>query len=309
MPGNEKRCQGVAELTSRAISKLPSRFSGRMLVAMAETESLLPLTTSLPPPLKWAGGKRWLLRHLLPLWRGESQRRLVEPFCGALAVTLGLVPERALLNDSNPHLISFFLWVKRGLRITLWMENDKELYYAHRKRFNELLRAGETNTAEAASLFYFLNRTAFNGLCRFNSDGEFNVPFGRYETINYVRDFSLYRALLANWDFTSVDFELMDLEDDDFLYADPPFDVQFTQYSSDPFRWEDQVRTAEWLARHKGPVVLSNQATERIVKLYEKLGFKLRFLEAPRRISCTGDRSPAKEVLALRNINTSTSSG
>jgi DNA adenine methylase len=78
--------------------------------------------------------------------------------------------------------------------------------------------------------------------------------------------------------------------------------VEFTQYSKEGFGWEDQVRAAEWLARHKGSVILSNQATGRIVSLYTKLGFRLRFLDAPRRISCTGDRTPAKEVVARRNI-------
>jgi len=62
------------------------------------------------------------------------------------------------------------------------------------------------------------------------------------------------------------------------------------------------VRLAEWLAEHPGPVVLSNQATPRIVRLYRSLGFTLRFLDAPRRISCTGDRKPAREVLAFRNL-------
>ena len=80
------------------------------------------------------------------------------------------------------------------------------------------------------------------------------------------------------------------------------YDIEFTQYSKDGFNWDDQVRTAEWLAKHPGPVVLSNQATKRIVKLYKSLGYELTKLDAPRRISCTGDRSVAKEVLALRNI-------
>ena len=62
------------------------------------------------------------------------------------------------------------------------------------------------------------------------------------------------------------------------------------------------MRAAEWLARHKGPVVLANQATPRIVALYRKLGFRLQFLAAPRMISCTGDRTPAREVLATRNL-------
>lgn len=260
------------------------------------------MVTPLAPPLKWAGGKRWLVPQFLPLWKPYSSRRLVEPFCGALAVTLSVVPERALLNDGNPHLIHFLAWLKKGLKTTLWMENDKELYYVHRQRFNDLLRGGQADTAEAAALFYYLNRTCFNGLCRFNSRGEFNVPFGRYKTINYVRDFAPYLRLFANWDFMSADFEAVPLEAGDFVYADPPFDVEFTQYAKEPFGWEEQVRTAEWLTRHKGPVVLSNQATNRIVALYKKLGFKLRFLDAPRRISCTGDRTPAREVLAVRNL-------
>ena len=78
--------------------------------------------------------------------------------------------------------------------------------------------------------------------------------------------------------------------------------MEFTQYSQDGFTWDDQVRTAEWLSQHKGPVVLSNLATPWIVKLYKSLGFRLRYLEAPRRISCNGDRTPAKEVLALNNF-------
>jgi len=65
---------------------------------------------------------------------------------------------------------------------------------------------------------------------------------------------------------------------------------------------EDQIRTAEWLARHSGPVVLSNQATPRIIRLYRKLGFSLKFLNAPRMISCNGDRTPAREVLAIKNF-------
>ncbi len=88
----------------------------------------------------------------------------------------------------------------------------------------------------------------------------------------------------------------------DFVYADPPYDVEFTKYAKDDFKWEDQVRLAEWLAEHPGPVILSNQATERIVKLYGDLGFDVRLLKAPRRIACNGDRTPAMEVLATRNI-------
>jgi DNA adenine methylase len=254
------------------------------------------------PPLKWAGGKRWQLPHLRKFWDRENHRRLVEPFCGGLAVALGLQPEQALLNDANPQLINFYEWLKRGLRISIEMANDAELFYEHRDRFNQLLRAGKGGTREAASLFYYLNRTGYNGLCRFNRSGEFNVPFGRYANINYRRSFVDYRPLFKTWEFSRAGFDQILLRPDDFVYADPPYDVVFTQYSKGGFSWDEQVRTAEWLAKHRGPVVLANQATPRIMKLYRGLGYKLVKLSAPRRISCTGDRTDAKEVLALRNL-------
>jgi DNA adenine methylase len=254
------------------------------------------------PPLKWAGGKRWQLLHLEPYWKSNENRRLVEPFCGGLAVTTGLMPKRALLNDINPHVVNFYDWVKRGLAISFPMENDAAKYYEARVRFNELLEKRKGKTAEAAGLFYYLNRTGYNGLCRFNSRGFFNVPFGRYANINYKKEFPECRAAFANWTFTNTDFEKMPIEDSDFIYADPPYDVEFTQYSKGGFDWDEQERAAEWLSKHKGPVILSNQATPRIVKLYRALKFDLQFLNAPRRISCTGDRTPAAEVLAVRNL-------
>jgi len=257
---------------------------------------------TLRPPLKWAGGKRWQVPHLRRLWHSHRSRRLVEPFCGCMAVTLGLSPLRALLNDANPHLVNFYRWLQQGLRIDLEMENDKRLFYRHRARFNELLAGGQSDTREAAGLFYYLNRTGYNGLCRFNKDGEFNVPFGQYARIRYVRDFELYRHALAACTFTNTDVEEVALEPDDFVYADPPYDVQFRQYARGGFSWNDQERTARRLAAHPGPVVLVNQATERIESLYRSLGYAIEFARAPRRISCTGDRAPAREIVATRNV-------
>ena len=254
------------------------------------------------PPLKWAGGKRWQVPHLLPSWKSHDRCRLVEPFCGGLAVALGLLPNRALLNDANPHLINFYRWLQKGLTTDLKMENNEQLFYRHRTRFNELVASGHEDTPEGAALFYYLNRTGFNGLCRFNSKGEFNVPFGRYARIGYTHDFSGYKGVLEDWTFTNGDFQALPLTRTDFVYADPPYDVEFTSYSKGGFSWDDQVRTAEWLSRHKGPVILVNQATPRIDALYRKLRYDVRFLDAPRRISCTGDRTPAQEILATRNL-------
>ncbi len=257
---------------------------------------------TLRPPLKWAGGKRWQLPHLRPLWAPHAHRRLVEPFCGGLAVALGLRPAHALLNDANPHLISFYRWLQRGLDSKLAMRNDEAVFYKCRARFNTLLARGRGNTSEAAALFYYLNRTGYNGLCRFNSRGEFNVPFGRYARIGYQTDFSAYREAFADWTFTTGDVESIALERQDFVYADPPYNVEFTHYSKGGFSWEDQERSAVWLARHRGPLVLVNQATDRVERLYRRLGFSITMCEAPRRISCTGDRTPAREIIGTRNL-------
>jgi DNA adenine methylase len=279
-----------------------------MLTSRVEAEQLImPLDLDvdrgpLRPLLKWAGGKRWLVPYLAPLWRAHQHRRLVEPFCGGLAAALGLMPARALLNDINPHLMNFYRWVQRGLAISLDLQNDHDYYYTARARFNELIRDGQAESREAAELFYYLNRTGYNGLCRFSRKGTFNVPFGRYRNLVYADDFYAYRPIFAGWELSCASFETLALEPDDFVYADPPYDVDFRNYSEGGFSWEQQVRLAEWLAQHPGPVVLSNQATPRIKKLYLDVGFKLRVVHGPRRISCNGDRQPAVEVLAMRNV-------
>lgn len=272
---------------------------------MKDTASALRIDETVPqltPPLKWAGGKRWILPTLRPLYERAARPRLVEPFAGGLAVALGLLPERAYLTDVNPHAINFYRQLQQGLDIEIQMENEAGCFYQHRERFNFLVKSGAADGPEAAALFYFLNRTCFNGLCRFNGSGLFNVPFGKYKRINYQRDFSAYRAVLARWEFRACDFSKVALEPTDFLYADPPYDVEFTHYAKEDFRWTDQIRLAVWLGRHPGPVVASNQATARILDLYRSLGFDITPLSAPRMISCDGDRTRAVEILATRNI-------
>ena len=258
----------------------------------------------LKPPLKWAGGKRWLVPVIQAYWKQHSYRRLVEPFCGGLSVALNLQPERALLNDINPHLINFYEQVKHGLKVTIEARYDSKIYYRHRERFNELVKTNGAD-AETAQLFYYLNRTCFNGLCRFNRSGEFNVPFGSYSSkLKYAVDFAEYQELFRKWTFSNTDFEKLRVRPDDFVYADPPYDVEFTTYSKGGFSWSDQERVARWLSKHPGPVILSNQKTKQIVELYRDFGYSLKFRQAPRRISCTGDRTDAWEVLALRNLST-----
>lgn len=259
-------------------------------------------TMRLRPPLKWVGGKRWLVPVLRELWQGHREDRLVEPFVGGMAVALGLRPHDALLNDINPHLINFYRWLQKGFVLEIERTYKREVYYRHRRRFNELICQGEGGSHEAAELFYYLNRTGYNGLCRFNKKGRYNVPFGRHLSVRCLEDLSSYAPVLARWCFECADFGQLSLEPDDFLYADPPYDVEFTSYSAAEFGWEEQVRLAHWLAAHDGPVVASNQATERILELYGGLGFEIELHAGPRRISCTGDRKPAQEMLALRGL-------
>ncbi|OKH11067.1 DNA adenine methylase [[Limnothrix rosea] IAM M-220] len=258
---------------------------------------------NLKPPLKWAGGKRWLVPILQDIWQDyKDDYQLIEPFCGGLAIALGLAPQKAILNDVNPHLINFYRWLKKGLICKIEMANNEDIYYKNRDRFNELISTKKWRNKEAAALFYYLNRTGFNGLCRFNQKGGFNVPFGSYKKINYRQDFTNYQCTFKHWQFTLGDFEKITIGKQSFIYADPPYDVDFRQYSAGGFSWEDQVRLAKWLQQQTQPVVASNQATERIIELYRNLGFTTRTLKAPRRISCNGDRTPAMEMLALKNI-------
>ena len=176
-----------SQMTAQQLATLARVEKSRLDQAGLRNSEAAP---TLKPPLKWAGGKRWQLPHLRPLWQPYTTRRLVEPFCGGLAVTLGLQPRRALLNDVNTHVIHFYQWLNRGLVTSLPMRNDERVYYAYRDRFNRLLANDAGESAEAAALFYYLNRTGYNGLCRFNQKGEFNVPFGRYKQIRYSADFT-----------------------------------------------------------------------------------------------------------------------
>lgn len=257
---------------------------------------------SVTPALKWAGGKRWLLPHLLPVWQRFSDRRLVEPFVGGMGVALGLNPTDAFLGDANEHLINFYQWLQKGLVIDFALENEEAAFYAARTRFNDLIRQGQQNSAEAASLFYYLNRTCFNGLCRFNSKNEFNVPFGRYKQLNYTRDFSHYSSTLKPWQISCGDFKQVSVSEQDFLFIDPPYDTPFTQYAKEDFAWADQLRLVEWLTQIQAPMVVTNQATPRILALYAEAGFTITTLLAPRRIASSGDRTPVLELFATRNI-------
>lgn len=257
---------------------------------------------ALTPYLKYPGGKRGFVERVSSLYDRTS--RFVELFCGSASMSLGLRPDRVLLCDRNPYLINLHQQVQRGLDMGAygveWV-HDEATYYRQRDRFNELIRGDRANTPEAACLLLYLNRSCYNGLMRFNLSGLFNVPFGKYKTVNYS-NVALYAEAFKGWEMRQGDFERMfygEVKPDDFLYCDPPYDCEFTQYGGNVFTWKDQVRLANLLAQHPGKVVLHNAATDRILELYEYLGFSIEIIEVRRSISCK-KREAAREIFAVK---------
>jgi len=267
--------------------------------------SLLPDTKQKPltPFLKYAGGKTWLAPKLKELYAPyRSTHKWVEPFCGALGATLGVMPENALLNDVNPHLINLYREIELGLQSPSSWLNSKEMFGYIKEIFNSSLDI--SSSWWRAKAFYYLNRTCFNGLCRFNLKGEFNTPYGKYKKPKLDHDFALYREAFTSWRFFNKSWDEFDWYRDIenlFVYVDPPYDGGFVNYSG-AFAWEDQVNLAETLAALDCPIVASNKATDRIVSLYESLNFSVEIVSARRRISGNGDRSPVDEILATKNL-------
>jgi DNA adenine methylase len=255
----------------------------------------------LSPALKWPGGKTWMLPRLRELYGRHRHRTLVEPFVGSMAVALGLRPDRARLSDVNVQLVNFHQRLRIPYPFEIHMEYDETLYYKYRDCFNELIKGPAALTDTTAELFYYLNRTGFNGLCRFSKTGNFNVPFGRYEKVTYRRDFSEYADALSRWEIYCTDMEHARVESGDFVYLDPPYDGTFTDYSAGGFSWGQQVWLATYFAAHDGPVVASNQATDRILSLYRGLGYTVETVEVPRTMSSNGDRQTATEMIATKN--------
>lgn len=270
--------------------------------------NFLPKTT---PPLKWAGGKRWLVPRLRELYQAHRGRRLVVPFAGGLGDTLGLWPGEALINDTNVHLMNFYRWWRLGLDANDYPEifiNTSKAFDLNKRNFNEtILKPGGAESKQAAVLFFYLLRSGFNGLCRFNRKGEYNVGYGKYKQIDY-NEFLAGYDIPRGWQFICGDFSLLRALDyspvnsDDYIYSDPPYDNGFVGYSAGGFTWANQVALVAWLADHTGPAVISNSATDRVIALYQDAGFQVERISAPRRISCDGNRDNVQEVLATRNI-------
>jgi DNA adenine methylase len=268
------------------------------------------------PFLKWAGNKYRVLPHLIPLI--GIPKRYCEPFGGSLSVALNITAEQYILNDVNTDLVSIYqnLVNVNNDRFIKWCEelfisdnNVKEKYLELRKNFNDA-----TDSTERARLFIYLNRHCFNGLTRYNSKGQFNVPFGKYdkptcpseEMINF-RMYFISKQLVR---FTSLSFEDMslyeDLETGDVVYLDPPYvpasdTANFTSYATNGFTHHQQIQLAELsesLAAKGIRVIVSNHNVPITQELYKNA--TIYPIQVTRTIAAKGSsRKKANELIAV----------
>jgi len=268
------------------------------------------------PILKWAGGKRGLIPEILSLFPADfKNRNYHEPFVGGGAVFFKIRPKSGSINDVNPRLINFYQVVRDKAEDLIAQAgrypHDKGAYYKLRDEFN---RRGLSDVEEAALLLY-LNKTAFNGLYRVNSKGEFNVPFGRYKNPTIVPEGRiraaskiLKKAQIFNKDFSYV---LDYANEGDLCYLDPPYQpvsdtANFTSYSAEGFDLTEQRRlrdTCVELDNNGVLFVLSNSYVKPIREMYEGIkNFRIEIVQARRAISSKAStRGPINEVL-ITNI-------
>ncbi|MBS0358018.1 MAG: Dam family site-specific DNA-(adenine-N6)-methyltransferase [Proteobacteria bacterium] len=262
------------------------------------------------PFLKWAGNKYRIIDRIkkaLP-----PANRLIEPFTGSAAVFLNTNYSNYLLAEKNDDLINLYHQLKdEGEKFIKYCRkffepgyNNRERYYELREQFNQT-----KNIRLRSALFIYFNKHGYNGLCRYNTSGKFNVPFGLRDKTNLPElemRFFLEKAHQAS--FIQADFlETMDrAKSGDVVYCDPPYaplskTANFTGYSSGGFSEKEQALLADEAKKlsQKGiTVVISNHDTKFTRELYK--GAKITSFEVPRYISRDGyNRHPALELLAV----------
>jgi len=263
--------------------------------------------------LKWAGGKKKVVHEIASLLPKRGKKRLVDPFVGGGSVFLNLDYEEYLLVDMNQDLINLFNIIKNqpiefiaeAQKFFNGNNNQPETYYELRSQFNQ-----SDDPYERSLLFLYLNRHGYNGLCRYNKSGGYNVPFGRYKRPYFPKDELKYFSEKAQKaTFLQGDFEttFSQLKANDVVYCDPPYSPinptsNFTAYAGNSFTDEDQKRLVNCaeIARSKGiPTLISNHYVDFTRKLYNEAS-KQKFFQVQRSISQKGkERVKVKEVLAL----------
>lgn len=246
------------------------------------------------PFLKWAGGKNRLIPQYQPYFP-KSFNTYYEPFLGGGAVFFHLRPQSAVLTDINPDLINAYCCVRDKVESVILLlqehqqQHSNEYYYYMRSLTPKI-------EIERAARFIYLNRTCFNGLYRENSQGEFNVPIGKYQNPQICNPEILRSAsaTLENVKIEEKTFEHV-LESanssDDFVYFDPPYHPvsstsYFTAYSRHSFIEDDQYQLRDIFVELAGrgvKVMLSNSDCPFIRDLYSK--FKFHEISAARAIN------------------------
>ena len=267
-------------------------------------------TKIVQPLLKWAGNKKRIIHRILPLLPDGD--RLIEPFCGSAAVFLNTNYKKNIIADTNYDLINLYLqlqkdpaeFIKYSSKFFVSENNIAENYYKLRVQFNET-----KDDQLRAALFLYINKHCFNGLCRYNKKGGFNVPFGRYKKIFLPEERIIFFAEKAKTaEFIISDFSktMKSSKKGDVIYCDPPYvpvndSNSSFKYEKDGFSMEQQselARLAEETANRGIPVLISNHYTDFTKEIYKNA--ELTTLSVQRSISCNAEkRVKASEVLAL----------
>jgi DNA adenine methylase len=260
--------------------------------------------------LKWAGSKYNCLDKIIPFL--PEGKRLIEPFVGSGVVFMNTNYSAYLLAESNLDLINLFKVLQQGGKVFIQYCQDyfhpqfncKEYYYTLRTAFNQT-----PFTQQRAAFFLYLNRHGYNGLCRFNSSGIYNVPFGLHRKPYFPNlEMELFHQKSQNAQFIHHDFRktFEYAEPGDVIYCDPPYaplseKTKLFSYTRSQFTTEDQIELAE-LAQKTAtrgiPVILSNHDTEFTRHHYRKA--KITSFPVSRFINCqTNLRKPVKELIAV----------
>ena len=257
------------------------------------------------PFLKWAGNKYRLVSRIHAVLPGG--KRLIEPFAGSAALFLNSDYPRYLIADANGDLIALFSHVQReGEPFIDYCRsfftpaaNTADVYYQRRQQFN----TSEDERLKSALFVYF------NGLCRYNQRGVFNVPFGRYARPYFPQaelEYFHHKAQRARFVHSSFDIIMDWAEPGDVIYCDPPYvplsaTAHFTSYSAHKFGMTQQLllaHKADELAARGIPVVISNHHTDFTRHAYRNA--TLETFDVRRQISCDGgNRNMVSELLAV----------
>jgi DNA adenine methylase len=275
------------------------------------------------PFLKWAGGKAKLADQIAEHLGQAPIARYYEPFLGGGAVffrleELGRV-KRATLGDSLEPLVGAYQAVREKpgavARLTNEIPGDEESYYGIRQQGRLGTRGAQT--PQAAATFIYLNKRGFNGLCRYNKKGEFNVPFGGERKPGFLPapldrlvacSGALLRAKIVCGDFESI---VRDARAGDAVYCDPPYiptspTSNFTSYEPDGFGKREHERLATVARRllKKGVrVVLSNADMPLAHELYAGKEFQIHRVAARRSINSKGARrGPVGELIIVGQV-------